>query len=449
MMKKKVFMMTSALILMIAGLGSCGNDNNITEIPETPEEQQEPKKEYPTPGKPDIPDEDSVVVDMLPQTRAIQLTPEQRAFAKKNNDFTFNLYRTIHQMQEVKKSNITSPLSVTYVLGMLNDGAKGETAEEITKMLGFGGGDKKALNEYCKALITQAPIADPSVTLEMANIVAANKDVILESDFEQDVKTFYSAEATSLDFSQPSSLDYLNGWCNEKSHGMIPKIIENLSPDAMLVLMNAIYFKATWTDKFDEKDTKNETFTKADGSSVTLPMMHRKAEIQCGQNDLFTSIRLPYGSGDKYSMYILLPAEGKTVDDIIVSLNNDFWERNRHTAIAKADIKLPRFETKSEIELNEMVKELGASSMFDPMKADFTGISRNYKELYVSLLKQKAAIEVNEEGTKTSAVTVAMMDGASGYTDMTINFHANRPFVYLIQEWDTQAIFFIGTFQGD
>jgi serpin B len=437
-------------ILLLTGLlTACGGNNEVVEIPETQKEQQEPKKETSTPEKPDIPDEDSMVVDMLPQTRAILLTPEQRAFAQKNNDFTFNLYRTIHQMQKVKKSNITSPLSVTYVLGMLNDGAKGETAEEITKVLGFGGGDKKALNEYCQALITQAPIADPSVTLEMANIVAANKDVILESAFEQDVKTFYSAEAISLDFSQLSSLDYINGWCNEKSHGMIPKIIDNLSPDAMLVLMNAIYFKATWTDKFDKKDTKDETFTKADGSSVTLPMMHRKAEIQCGQNDLFTSIRLPYGSGDNYSMYILLPAEGKTVDDIIVSLNNEFWEANRNSAIAIADIKLPRFETKSEIELNEMVKELGASSMFDPKKADFTGISRNYKELYVSLLKQKAAIEVNEEGTKTSAVTIAMMDGEGGGPNKTIDFHANRPFVYLIQEWDTQAIFFIGTFQGD
>ena len=437
-------------ILLLTGLlAACGGSNEVVEIPESPIGEPEPMKEESIKEKPNNPDEDSLVVDMLPETRTIQLTPEQLAYAQKNNNFTFNLYRTIHQMQQVKKSNITSPLSVTYVLGMLNDGAKGETAEEITKMLGFGGGDKKALNEYCKALITQAPIADPSVTLEMANIVAANKDVILESDFEQDVKTFYSAEATSLDFSQPSSLDFLNGWCNEKSHGMIPKIIEKLSPDAMLVLMNAIYFKATWTDKFDEKDTKDESFTKADGSSVTLPMMHRKAEIQCGQNDLFTSIRLPYGSGDKYSMYILLPSEGKTVDDIIVSLNNDFWNKNRHSAIAIADIKLPRFETKSEIALNEMVKELGASSMFDPMKADFTGISRNSKDLFVSLLKQKAAIEVNEEGTKTSAVTIAMMDEMGGGTNKTINFHANRPFVYLIQEWDTQAIFFIGTFQGD
>ena len=442
---KKVLYQTNLMLLLAGMLMACGSDNEIAEAPEAPTEQTEPKEEQPRPNNTE---EDSMVVDMLPETRTIQLTPEQLAYAKKNNDFTFNLYRTIHKMQKVKKSNITSPLSVTYVLGMLNDGAEGETAEEITKILGFGS-DKKALNEFCKALITQAPIADPSVALEMANIVAANKDVILESDFEQDVKTFYSAEATSLDFSQSSSLDYLNNWCNEKSHGMIPKIIENLSPDAMLVLMNAIYFKATWTEKFDEVDTKDETFTKADGSSVTLPMMHRKAKIQCGQNNLFTSIRLPYGSGDKYSMYILLPAEGKTVDDIIVSLNNDFWEGNWHSSIAIADIKLPRFETKSEIELNEMVKDLGAPLMFEPKKADFTGISHNYKELYVSLLKQKAAIEENEEGTKTSAVTVAMMDGESGYTDNTINFHANRPFVYLIQEWDTQAIFFIGTFQGD
>jgi len=437
-------------LLLLAGvLIACGSENEVTDIPEDPKDKPEPKEEQPKPDKPDIPDEDSMVVDMLPETRTIQLTPEQLVYAKKNNDFTFNLYRTIHQMQQEKKSNISSPLSVTYVLGMLNDGAGGATAEEITKMLGFGGGDKKSLNEYCQALITQAPIADPSVTLEMANIVAADKDVVLETAFEQNVRTYYDAEAASLDFTQPSSLDYLNGWCNEKSHGMIPKILDELPAETRLVLMNAIFFKATWTEKFDEHDTKNEMFTKADGSTVTLPMMYRKAEILCGQNDLFTSIRLPYGSGDKYSMYVLLPAEGKTVDDIIATLNNDYWQQSRSSGIAIADIKLPRFETKSQTVLNDMISKLGAPSMFDPKKADFTGISRNYKELFVSLLKQNAAIEVNESGTKTSAVTVALGGLEIDDPDKTINFHANRPFVYLIQEWDTQAIFFIGTFQGD
>ena len=437
-------------LLLLAGvLIACGSENEVTDIPEDPKEKPEPKEEQPKPDKPDIPDEDSMVVDMLPETRTIQLTPEQLAYAKKNNDFTFNLYRTIHKMQQEKKSNISSPLSVTYVLGMLNDGADGATAEEITKILGFGGGDKKSLNEYCQALITQAPLADPSVTLEIANIVAADKDVVLESAYEQDVRNYYSAEAASLDFSQPSSLDYLNGWCNEKSHGMISNIIEEFPENAKLILMNAIFFKATWTSKFDVKDTRDEIFTKADGTSITIPMMYRKAEIICGQNDLFTSIRLPFGSGDKYSMYVLLPSEGKTVDDVIGSLNNDYWQKNKGEGQAIVDIKLPRFETKSETNLNNMISELGAPSMFDPAKADFTGISRNYKELYVSLLKQKAAIEVNEEGTKTSAITVAVgaMDDVG--PDKTIYFHANRPFVYLIQEWDTQVIFFIGTFQGD
>lgn len=447
---KKVLYKTSWMLLLTCVLTACKSNDEAVVIPETPKEQPEPKSEQPKPESPqDNTSEDSLVVDMLPETRTIQLTPEQMAYAKKNNDFTFNLYRTIHKMQQEKKSNITSPLSVTYVLGMLNDGADGETTEEITKMLGFASGDKKSLNEYCQALITQAPLADPSVTLEMANIVAADKDVTLEPTYEQDMNTYYDAETASLDFSQPSSLDFLNGWCNEKSHGMIPKIIETLSKDTKLALMNAVYFKATWASKFDEKDTKDEVFTKADGTTITLPMMHQKAEIMGGQNDLFTSIRLPYGSGDKYSMYVLLPAEGKTVDDIIGSLNNDYWQVNKWSDIFIADIKLPRFETKSEIVLNDMIAELGAPSMFDPMKADFKGISSNYKELFVSLLKQKAAIEVTEEGTKTSAVTIAMMDTMGGGTDKTMEFHANRPFVYLIQEWDTQTIFFIGSYMGD
>ena len=448
---KKIVINAGIALFAMGLLMGCGSENEVVEIFDQPNKEQ-PKPNDPKEGEGQnlIRPVDSMVVDMLPETRAILLTEEQKTFVKKNNDFTFNLYRAINGAQEDKKSNITSPLSVTYVMGMLNDGAAGKTAEEITKVLGFGTGDKNAVNAYCQALIQQAALADPSVTLQIANIVAADDNVVLEDSYKKNMNDFYEAEVASLDFAEPASLDYLNGWCNEKSKGMIPKIIDRLSPEAKLVLMNAIYFKATWTDKFDEQDTKIETFTKADGTTTTTPMMHRNALIQYGVNDIFSSVCLPFGSGDKYRMYVLLPSEGKTVDDVVKALSNDYWEKNIPSRGAIVDLKLPRFTTNSDIILNGLISQLGAPSMFDSKKANFTGISKNYKELFVSMMKQKAAIEISEEGTKTSAVTVAVMDGSQGPTEYEkTDFHANHPFVYLIQEWDTKAVFFIGSFQGD
>lgn len=240
----------------------------------------------------------------------------------------------------------------------------------------------------------------------------------------------------------------MNNWCNEKSQGMIPEIIKNLSPEDLIVLMNAVYFKATWTEKFDKNDTHEESFTMADNTSINLPMMHRNAQVRYCSNDIYTGIWLPFGSGDKWSMKVLLPEEGKTVDDIIASLTNESWN-HQNWMYAITDIKMPRFTTKSDIILNKLIASLGAPSMFDPMKADFSLMTKNAYPLFVSLLKQKSAIEVTEEGTKTSAVTVALMDMAdAGIEDRGV-FHANRPFVYIIQEASSGAIFFIGTFQGD
>ena len=448
-MKRAIKLFGFSLMMTILFVG-CGtsSDDELTGNPKNP------KKEYPqtpmhftepndTSGKKTSPD--SMVIDMLPKTQYIELTQEQKALVAKSNDFSFNLYRAIHAADH-QKSNITSPLSVAYVLGMLNDGANGNTAKEISQVLGFGA-TKQAINEYCKALIDQAPIADPSVILQIANIVAANQDVTLEKDFKNAMQNYYSTEVASLDFSKQSSVDYLNTWCKEKSGGMIPSIIDALSPEDLLVLMNAVYFKATWTEKFDEKETQEEVFTKADGSTIKLPMMHRNAQIRYCTNEVYTGIWLPFGSGDRWSMKVLLPEEGKTIDDIVKSLTGESWENN-YWQHAIVDIKMPRFSTKSDIMLNDMVSKLGAPSIFDPQKADFSLISKNQKQFYVSQMKQKAAIEVNEEGTKTTAVTVSMMTG-SNIVNGKGEFHANRPFVYVIQEWSSGAIFFIGTFQGN
>jgi serpin B len=236
---------------------------------------------------------------------------------------------------------------------------------------------------------------------------------------------------------------------------MIPEILKEseLSPDALLVLMNAIYFKATWTEKFDSKDTRNETFTTANGEQQQLPMMHRKARIMSAQNDVYTTIELPYGSGTRWSMTVMLPNDGKTIDDIIQSLSSDTWRQvHRSSRTVIADIKIPRFTTKFETDLVKPLTAMGAPSMFDGSVAEFPHISTNYKhDLYVALMKQKAAIEVDEEGTKASAVTIAeVKDESAGPSPepKKIDFHCNRPFVYVIQEYSSGVVFFVGTFRG-
>lgn len=404
------------------------------------------------------PEGGGIVVDMLPYTSTIQLTGEQRAFVDYNTDFSFRLFRTISSMPAGQKSSIVSPISVTYVLGMLNDGAAGQTASEITSVLGFGDGKAKAVNEFCKTMIDEAPKTDPSVTLEIANTIISNKkrDVQLEEQYSQDMRQYYSAELSSIDFSKSAeAVGNINAWCKDKTHGMIPEILKEgeLDPRALLVLMNAIYFKATWTEKFDSKDTRNETFTTASGQQQQLPMMHRKARIMSAQNDVYTTIELPYGSGTRWSMTVMLPNDGKTIDDIIQSLSSDSWRQvHRSSRTVIADIKIPRFTTKFETDLVKPLTAMGAPSMFDGSVAEFPNISTNYKDdLYVALMKQKAAIEVDEEGTKASAVTIAeMKDSAIGPSPEPerIDFHCNRPFVYVIQEYSSGVVFFVGTFRG-
>ena len=392
---------------------------------------------------------DDAILDLTVSAQVIQLTPEQRAFTQKNNDFSFNLFRAICNAEEAGKSVIASPLSVTFLMGMLNDGADGKTAEEIANVLGFGNGDKIAINAYCKALIDQAPVQDPRVKLQIANIVAANQGIELEDVFQQDMQNYYDAEVTSLDFGQESSLDYLNGWCNKKTNGMIPEIIDGLSAEDKMVLMNAIYFKATWQYYFEKKNTRNEPFTTASGSKKDVPMMQRKALLSYGKNDVYSAIHLPYSTG-LWNMDILLPNEGKTVDDIINSLSASTWNPSHFYQTTTVNIKLPRFRTESDIELNKIISDMGAPSMFSAADADFSLISKNEKNLWVGLMKHKAAIDVNEEGAEASGATAAMLVGGVGTVEFKeANFHADHPFVYVISEMTSGAIFFIGSYLGD
>ena len=392
------------------------------------------------------------VVYMLPETRDINLTGEQLQMRDNNNDFACRLFNAINQRQEQHGSTIVSPISVSYVLGMLNAGADGETRDQIMDVLGLGN-DPAAINAYCKKMIDEAPLVDPSVTLKIANsiYVNSNKGINLYPQYQSDMQQYYSAQIEALDFNQHSSLDIINNWCKTHTGGMIPTILDDISDQAVMYLLNAIYYKATWTEKFDPKDTRDMDFTLAGGTTAKHKMMHRKALAAYGQNSLCQMLCLPYGSGS-YAMYVMLPNEGKTVDDVIQSLSAQGLERQLIEMYPhEVDILMPRFTTSTETVLEQVLSSMGMPLAFDPLNAQFPYMAQGHS-LYVSKMRQKARIEVNEEGTKAAAVTIAEMrdvmdPGPRQYEKA--DFHATRPFVYYIMEMSTRSIFFMGTFQGE
>ena len=400
-------------------------------------------------------------VNMLSDPEPIVLTEEQQVFANDNNGFTLNFLKTVNDADNSGKSFIYSPLSITYVLGMVNDAATGKTEQELEQTLGFHKGGIQAVNDYCKKLIDGLPKVDNKVTLNIANAIFVNKDYTLKKQFQQDIETYYDAKAESLDFSSPQTLSHINGWCNEKTNDMIPTILDEVNPDMMSYLLNAIYFKADWASKFDQKNTKEETFTTEKGKTK-LPLMHQNVLISYLKTDTYSSVIIPYGSG-LWNMTVLLPEEGKTTDDVIKEvvessvLNNHGWCLTGMNTFQgyEVDLKLPRFETASDTDdledgLVGLMKKMGINLAFDRYYAEIPNMCET--PVYIDMMRQKAKIKVNEEGSEAAAVTVAGMmknsfsSGPIEYPKAT--FHANRPFVYVIREASSGVILFVGKYTG-
>jgi len=392
--------------------------------------------------------DDGDVIYMLPETKPIQLTIEQQTLRDNNNEFAWRLFQTM-QEQQGEGGMVLSPLGVTYMLGMLNAGAAGTTRNEITAALGME--SPEAVNEFCKKLIDGSPNVDPAATVRIANCIEVNsaRGLSLLKQYVNDMKHYYSAQIDALDFTKGGTLDKINKWCKNNTGGMIPSILDEINPDAAMYLLNAIYFNADWTEKFDIRDTNNSSFTKADGTVVTRPLMHRKALALACESELGSMLCIPFGSGG-YRMYVMLPAEGKTLNGFIsdmtqqdLTLHLDAINMTPH----EVDILMPRFEITSEVDLIKVLEPMGIHSAFNS-SANFSNMSNT--SLFVSSMKQKAKIEVNEDGAKASAVTVSEMWASSpGPVEyQKSDFHATRPFLYFILEESTRTIFFIGTYCG-
>lgn len=370
--------------------------------------------------------------------KEIELADGEQELINSNNDFAFSLFR------EARKdtSCVLSPLSITYALGMLNNGADGQTLQEINQTLGFGEAGADAINAFCQKMLKESNTLDPKTKALLANTVFVNEGFgyRLQEGFIDKANTYYDAQPQNRDFHDGETMGVINQWASDHTMGMIPEVLteDSFNPDAVSYLLNALYFKGTWSSPFRKEMTQDEPF----GGGPEVPMMHKMgADFQYAENDLYQAVVLPYGNG-AYKMTIFLPREDKTVGEVLETLNGNNWQPKYETR--EIDLKLPRFETDTNQRLVEIMSGLGMPKAFT-YEAEFPYFCN--RPVFISQMFQVAKIKLDEEGTEAAAVTVIGME-TSGMPSPPTPFYANRPFLYIISEQSTGTIFFIGQYSG-
>jgi len=385
-------------------------------------------------------DDGSVFVPLRKRLR-IELTEDEESILHAVNDFSFRLIRAVNK----PKSTVLSPLSITCLLGMTNNGAAGQTQDEVCQLLGC---QPEAANAFYKKLIPYLTGNGEGSCFSMANALFVNPKWKLKEDFRsQAVENYLACISNDL------NVRSVNDWCASQTCGMIPQMVDEIDPNTLLTALNAVYFESRWSDVFDAGGTRLKDFTLADGTSVKLPLMHQKNLFRYGEGDGYSMLTLPYTDG--CSMVVLLPDKNSSLDRLISSISyDDFNKVWKKSTTCRVDVLLPRFETEVEQPLIPVMQLLGVRSMFDARRADYSRLAYVEKgvPVYVSEMKQKARIEVSETGTKAAAVTEqSFLVGATRRPPQFRNctFHVTRPFLYMIKDNITGAILFIGTYYGE
>ena len=376
----------------------------------------------------------------------LELTSAEQQMVGSSNDFAFNLFR---EVQDEVKSQIVSPVSITYALGMLNNGAAGETQKQINSVLGFADTGSDGINAFCYKMLQRAATLDPLTKVLIANTIYMNKPYELQTEFVQRAKTFYDAEPETRDFHDGKTRDVINKWGSDHTEGMIEEVLKEgeFDYDAVSYLLNAIYFKGSWKKKFDKAQTMKEPF---DHAGITkemtyADMMHQTTNFEYAETDDCQALRLPYGNSS-FQMTVLLPkAKTNALPKVPTA---EVWQQlNEQMDSTLVNVSLPRFETDTDIDLKPIMTKLGMPDAFNPFKADFRNFCNT--EVYIELMKQVAKIKVDEEGTEAAAVTVIGVVMTSIEPEpQYVTFHANHPFLYVISEQQTGAVLFIGQYTG-
>ncbi|MGO9600723.1 MAG: serpin family protein [Isosphaeraceae bacterium] len=362
-----------------------------------------------------------------------------------NSRFALDLYQ---KLRDQPGNLFFSPNSISTALAMTYAGARGETAEQMARVLHFPVPQDQLPEAFAELLRELRPqAAKPGFQLDVANRLWGQQGYHFMADFLAITRNFYHAELAEVDFAgQPEAARArINLWVEQETHEKIKDLVppKAIGPDTVLVLTNAIYFKGDWSHPFPKAATRDEPFHVSGEQTVHVPLMHRTDDLRFAAIDALQILELNYGKGELSALF-LLPEAIDGLPALEARLNDDNFTRWISVlARRKVEVFLPRFKLSSQFSLPEVLAAMGMTHAFDS-RADFSGISTQEK-LFISDVLHKAYVDLNEEGTEAAAATAVVMSKMMAVLPKPpVVFRADHPFLFLIVDNRTRSILFLG-----
>lgn len=372
------------------------------------------------------------------EPRPIDLPAKGDDVIAKSNAFGFELFR-LTALAEPDKNMMLSPLSASVALTMLLNGCAGNTYDQVQEMLGYEGLTMEEINETYRILTEQLLSLDPDVELALANAVFYDHLFSVKPPFLETMDNTYEAHIEALDFRTQQALDVINKWASDNTNGKIEEVLKEISVEDVMFLMNALYFKGTWTWKFDISQTHLQTFYNDNGSNKEVDMMIGDIPVRWVVYDDYSAVEMYYGQ-QNFSMVLIYST--KKVNELLEEFNALTWEQitadldDIASVPDTIEVTMPKFGFEYERRLNDQLKAMGMVDAFDG-RADLSKISD--ENIFVSFVKQNTFINLDEEGTEAAAVTTVGI-GYGGPPRVLLD----HSFIFAIRERTTNTLMFMG-----
>jgi serpin B len=377
--------------------------------------------------------------------QAAASSTDQQKLAAANNGFAFKLLKQIAKDQPVANIFI-SPYSASTVLQMVGSGAAGQTKAEMQQVLETTGLSSDTVSAANKKIAQSLNSGNTNIILTTANAIWYRQGAPVKPEFIACNQQFFGATVDGLNFQDPHSVDIINAWASDKTHGRISRIADGMIDPkyTQLFLANAVYFKGKWSEPFEAKVTTDRPFYLRIGGQKKVPMMTQTKTFTYRHGTGYQAVRLPY-EGENLAMYVFLPDTNSSPEKLLGIMNGDSWQKVTKPGFSEKEgtVVLPKFKLESSVELKQPLQALGMKTAFDPLGADFSGIAPG---LFISHARQKTFVEVKEEGTEAAAVTGIAVEAGGMMMPPPNPFQmiVDRPFLFLIEDEQTGTILFMG-----